>query len=408
MQTILILRVAVTAGLIAAAIISGTVSYLTLASYEDSEAISHFNNVAEFANSAMAVDFTEKKNAILAIAKNMALYKSNITEWPNVVVPGFYDVGPRQRDSVNLGDISFLPIVQPGVELAKFEDFMYGYYATEKAVDPAKAGIWGPGKKGVYAYGTDYQLYHDKNGTTLVYTSPNKILVPLLQVLFSTSFHDTDLALNMHSFAGSGGSMDLIIECSKKHNYTAAVTKCVYLQDLLPLPLGCTDACVNNYYSSFFQPIYLNQNSSQLVGFINGGFDWVTLLTRIFANHKKGIDVVLNSHNVTVSFRTTGGTVAYTGYGDRHDFSHDKNARQIKSSDYIISMYPSREFYEPFETNTPIYAAVACAVLLGLCAATFCLYDFYVRKATAANAAVLETNFFFNDTATTEIYTGTE
>jgi len=89
------------------------------------------------------------------------------------------------------------------------------------------------------------------------------------------------------------------------------------------------------------------------------------------------------------------------GFGDLHDHHYDSLRRSIKiftdkdgtdtQSTYIITMYPTDLFIGYYTTEIPVYAAIASSILLALCAATFFLYDYYMRKATAANEAVLET-----------------
>eukprot|EP01034_Spumella_vulgaris_P007683 gene7683-9785_t len=173
---------------------------------------------------------------LCAIAKNMG-HIANSTAWPNVVVPGFYDVAPSHRDSLNLGHIGFLPIVQPSERL-NFEDFMYEYYLNEPEIGPT-GGISGLGK-GIYSYGPQQGLYIDTTGDPTTYSSPNKILTPLIQITFDQYFTKNILAINMHNLLSFGPSQDYVIECSRHHNYSTVYDVCSTVSDIEMLPFGAT------------------------------------------------------------------------------------------------------------------------------------------------------------------------
>ena len=401
---IFFLRIAVTAGLLAAAVIFGTVSYFTLSSYEYQAAVARFDNLADYAFDTIRHDLSEKESTILAQAKNMAYSRSNISEWPNVLVPGFYDSGYAQRDASSLGSIFFLPIVPPE-KLSSYEDFMFDYFLTEPRIGPrgAQTSI---GKIGVFRLGPNNVPQRDTTGVAVSYTSPNAMLLPIAQFLFTSHVQPTSLLFNMHSTADFGHAIDAIVDCSGRHNYTSAATACANITNFVIRPVGATGDAVKYVTSAIMQPIYHNQNTSQLLGFMGGGFDWADTFTPIFRTSPPGIDIVVRNNDVTITyFAGDGETVRRKGFGDLHDRDHNSQLRTISLfvnddgtenySTYTITMYPTDSFMEYYSTNVPVYAAVASSILLALCAATFFLYDYYMRKASAANEAVLETKRLF-------------
>ena len=397
---IFVLRIAVTAGLLAAAVIFGTVSYFALSSYEYQAAVTRFDNLADYAFDTIRHDLSEKESTILAQAKNMAYSKSNISEWPNVLVPGFYDSGYAQRDASSLGSIFFLPIVSPE-KLSNFEDFMFDYFLTEPRIGP-RGGHTSIGKIGVYRLGPNNVPQRDPTGVAVSYTSPNAMIVPIAQFLFTSHVQPTSLLFNMHSTADFGHAIDAIVDCSRRHNYTSAATACANITNFVIRPVGATGDAVKYITSAVMQPIYHNQNTCQLLGFMGGGFDWADTFTPIFRTSPPGVDIVVRNNDVTLTYYAGDGEKVHRkGFGDLHDRDHNPQARSVSLfvnddgtenySTYTITMYPTDSFMEYYSTNVPVYAAVASSILLALCAATFFLYDYYMRKASAANEAVLET-----------------
>ena len=384
----------------AAAIILGTLSFFLLTSYEYEAAVTRFDNLVDYAFDAIEHDLSEKESTVLAASKYMAYSKPNVSEWPNVLVPGFYDSGYAQRDASSLGGLFFLPIVPPE-KLASFEKFMFSYFLTEPRIGPL-GGHTSRGKIGVYALDASFKPYHDQTGIVYRYTSPNTLLTPLAQLLFAPYSSPRNLLFNFHSTSDFGFAIDAIVECSKHNNYTSAAAACGYITNFVLRPIGSTGAAVMQIQSVFLQPIYHDQNTSQLLGFMGGGFDWANSLAPLFRTSPPGIDIIIRNANVTLSYYADGSEIVHKqGFGDFHDKKYDSLRRSMKvfadedgtenQSTYIITMYPTNLFIGYYTSEIPVYAAIASSILLGLCAATFFLYDYYMRKATAANEAVLET-----------------
>ena len=392
-RRVFILRFVVAGSLLAVAVVLGTLVFITLQDYERDAADYRYENIANYADASLVSNFKLMGSGIRALAKSMG-HISNSTAWPNVKLPGFYDVAPSHRDSLNLGDIHFMPLVQPSERLS-FQDFMYDYYANEPAIGPS-GGITSAGK-GIFALGPRGP-YIDTTGEALAYSSPNKILTPLMQLTFNQYFQKFMLAINMHSFKAFGPTQDFIIECSRHHNYSTVYDACGSVADIDLLPFGSTLASAKDVHTGFIQPIFRNENSSELVGFMGGGFNWLDLLLTIFRYSQEGIDVVVKNGDITFTMVTEGDGLLLKGFEDFHDTKYDHKVREITFFEradgtpaYTVSIYPTDHFYEAYETDFPAYATAACVIVLVLCASTFLLYDYYMRKATAANEAVLET-----------------
>eukprot|EP01032_Pedospumella_encystans_P026705 gene26705-30177_t len=368
------LRIAVTAGLLAAGIIFGTLSFFTLSSYEYEAAVSRFDNLVDYAFDAIEHDLSEKEATVLSAAKNMAYSKPNITEWPNVLVPGFYDIGYAQRDSSSLGSIFFVPIVPPE-KLASFEKFMFSYYLTEPLIG-AMGGHTSIGKLGVFSLGEKNKPYHDTTGIVNKYQSPNVMLTPIAQYIFTSHVTPRHLMFNMHCTSDFGFAIDAIVECSNRNNYTSAATACANITAFVLRPIGATGDAVKQIQSAILQPIYHEQNTSMLLGFMGGGFDWAYLFAPLFRTSPPGIDIIVENANVTLTYYADGSDVVYKkGFGDFHNRGFDSLRRTMKAfanedgtenySTYTITMYPTDLFVGYYTTDIPVYAAIASSILLG-------------------------------------------
>jgi len=390
-----ILRIAVTAGLLAAAFTFGALAYYALSSFENSSAVESFHNVAHYARATLESDFFEKQSVVSGLSKNMAYMKPNATDWPHVVMPGFYDTVKPLRDSANLDDVFFVPIVAEH-QLPSFTTFAYDYFNSELAIGLG-AGV---PSLGIFALGP-HGPYQETTGETFLYSSPNRLITPMLQELFGEFNDRASLGINVHSSPQVGPALDAMVECSKHHNYTAAARACIGVVRLSSFPLGSTGDDVTDFHTAFMHPIYLGENTTNLVGFMGGGFSWNRVLTGILTDSVEGVEVVVRNADTTVTFVKHRGTVYLLGFGDHHDRNHNSLEHSITlfaapdgtetPGTYKVSFYPNAEFYSHYTTKKPIWAGLASFFALSLCAAIFFLYDAFVRGECEANAAVLET-----------------
>jgi len=198
-----------------------------------------------------------------------------------------------------------------------------------------------------------------------------------------------------------GPALDSIVDCSKMHNYSTAAQECVEISKLVSFPLFSTGSAVEQFRTAILQPIYLGQNTSNLVGFMGGGFSWIAVLSKVLSDSIPGVVVVVRTVDQTLTFKKVNNRVKFEGFGDLHDRKFDHFEHSVRffpapdggedHSTYTVLFYPSNNFYEYYYTSKPIYAAVASFIVMSACAAVFFLYDYYVRGETAAHEAVLET-----------------
>jgi len=393
-----ILRVSVLVCFLVTAAIFGFFSYFVLAAYEQHGVTSRYNNIAGYALNALAHDFHCKSNAVLALAKTAYYGNTNATAWPNVYLNGFFDISEAIRDSSEMSEMYFAPIVQPE-QLPSFREFLRNYLDSDPAV-PDGAGV-----PGFVVYGINYfsaeSIYEESTCEARSYISPNKIATPVVQFLYTEDFTAQYFGASLHSLPEFGPSMDAVIACSQQHNYSEAIRACTNISRVTLVPLSASIDEAHSFHTSLVQPVYLNHSSSELVGFVGGTFEWITLMSPMFPTDKEGIDVVLTNGDFVYTFATSSNGLVNKGPGDVHDRNYNNYRYKqtfFASPDgtdnactYKIHIYPTDQFFETYTTTTPILAALCSALLVLLCATTFYFYDHYMRKATEANEAVLET-----------------
>jgi len=338
---------------------------------------------------------------MVALAKAMNYYHPNFEAWPNVVMPGFFDTAPQIRAMLQLDNVAFVPIVEPS-KLPDFETFMYEYFGSEPAI-PNNTGTHNFGR-GVYA--TDpsnpNRTYHDTTGKTLLFDSPNEILTPVLQLLTSRGTNDSQYTFNIHSNVRTGTAIDRILACSATQtNYTVASKSCGWFANSLPLPDVPTnpDFPPEDFASAALMPIYLGQNTSQLVGFIGTAISWHSVLLQTFTG-LGGYELVISSENVTFTYYLSFGAATLKGLGDLHDRKFDSYGRATEltvtgacltnESPDVVYLYPTDAFFERYRTSRGNYIGAAVGLIVGLLGTIFILYDFLVRRETHRKAKMLD------------------
>jgi signal transduction histidine kinase/CheY-like chemotaxis protein len=383
----------------AAATIGGFFVTDTLQDKEVEQALTRFHFMADSGLKVLYQNSNSVVYGFVEMAKNVAYARSNSSQWPEVLYPGFYDVTPAVKQTTRASNIEFLPIVQPD-KLSSFEAFMYNYFATEPKIPPG-AGVQNFGR-GVYAINqNDPNLtYHDTTGVPILYNSTNHILTPILQLTFSAEITYKRLAYNAHSDPTFGQAMDYIINvCSPVHNYSMASNGCGYVSKAVPLPLPTQsdpEPEVTDFRSVFIQPIYLHQNSSELVGFIFGAMLWQDILDAGFPMHTELVCVVAGQ--VIFTYAVTEDGAKFMGPGDQHSPKFDEEIRKVElfsgllsgnHSSFTVYLYPSQALVEQFTTNTPLYAGIAMGLAIALLGTCFALYDTMKARASRKQGLLL-------------------
>lgn len=167
----------------------------------------------------------------------------------------------------------------------------------------------------------------------------------------------------------------------------------------------------NHPHTSLFYPIFRDKNASHasgsdvnspIVAMIINILPWDSYLKRLLPDSVNGIDCVLrNTAGQSFTYHLRGSDALYLGPGDLHETSYDNheflvnfteffeesysigeanangNTQGSGNLQYWLSIYPSEELENSYETHTP---AILTAVLAGVfifMILTFLLYDYH-------------------------------
>jgi len=126
-----------------------------------------------------------------------------------------------------------------------------------------------------------------------------------------------------------------------------------------------------------------------------------------------GIDLVLSSPTQTFTLRLADGAVTIVGKGDLHDTSHDADKRVISNSvkrlipgaitDYTITVYPTKDFYNSYVTNLPLIVSLTEVGAVIITLLLVLLYMYGVSKRDAAMIHAIESSLVMADYAKEEL-----
>ena len=143
-------------------------------------------------------------------------------------------------------------------------------------------------------------------------------------------------------------------------------------------------------------PVFADfSDEADVVGTLGVLVPWQRYFEDVLPLHVKDIEVVLgNSCGEEYTMIVTGGNVTVKGEGDLHDTSFDEKGQiwtlggvageenvdfyVLNECRYTISVYPTKEL-ESDLTNTPMFYAVAVAVIFVFTAFVFLAYDWAVQ-----------------------------
>ena len=148
-----------------------------------------------------------------------------------------------------------------------------------------------------------------------------------------------------------------------------------------------------------YQPIYLDQNPSNLVGFVMGVLDWKSIVQGSFVN-MYDFDCVISSEDFVFTYSVQGDSTKLQGEGDLHDqrFSAYAQSAILRASlrtpasapVYTLTLYPTSAFFRRYRTYTGTYVGIAVGVVLGLLTVMFMLYDYMLRCEKQRKVEILE------------------
>jgi signal transduction histidine kinase len=143
----------------------------------------------------------------------------------------------------------------------------------------------------------------------------------------------------------------------------------------------------------------------QPMGLVAMTVRWDGVLENIFADEVSGIDCILEIGGQAFTYSIKDGIPLYIGPEDLHDLSYTHFASSILLTEgshfspeapvYKLTVYPTAEFFETFETHNPIIASIGAIVIILLTSFVFFVYDSVVRQKFVENSVILEAKRMF-------------
>lgn len=324
----------------------------------------------------------------LAMANLAAYAAPRADEWPFVQVDSWWAVGEQVQIAGLNGGYSVAPIVTPEVQ-PEFEEYAQEflnktYPGEEAGVSSFGFGIWCKNKT------TDSSdtKYHHTNGYPYSYESENGFATPKYQ---HTMGNHRLLMMDVHGFPQQGQSIDDAYTCSKNRGLNETNPEendnCQALSDLTPPKDPLATKGPGAFVSTCVFPA---ENITECVAFIFAKMNINEVLHDTFPAVVYGIDCVVDTKFSTASYSIEGGKALYRGDQDIHDTAYDYKAISTKlfqgsdlakgSISYDMTCYPTDEFYQEHETETPLPAIIGSVLIVVCTCVCFFIYDFLVRR----------------------------
>jgi hypothetical protein len=402
------LRTLVTLSLVVAAAIVGTLAYKILSGNERSYAASQYDSITTQGLTAMVEKFSRMNTGTLFMAKLYGYSFPELDSWPNVALPGFFDMAYDQAKVSSLDNIVFMPFITDQTQLANFTDFAYNYWASEPALPPGTG--YSPAGRGIWAIGPT-GFYVDATGDTILYPSANPQhtwSVPV-QISFSDDLPSVVLGYNTHSNPLFGPAQDTVQSCvAASANISQAATQCGFLSGTIPLPAPIpppeSPVPLTGYQSFIVQPILVEDPNASgkavMVGTLSGMINWKTLLRRTVPSYVDGIDCVVAVGDSTFTYSIVEGEPIFQGDKDTHDQDYNHYARAVdllaetrvgSFTPYTLTFYPTKSFFNAYTTHSPLYTTIGGVGIILFCSLVFTLYDVSMRRESTRKEVVLDT-----------------
>jgi len=145
----------------------------------------------------------------------------------------------------------------------------------------------------------------------------------------------------------------------------------------------------------------LPNNTTEMVGILVFSVDLSELISDIVPGFVTGLDIVFEGSNGDiVSYTIDDGVAkfvadravydpAYNSYRKQRALS-DANFLHTSLSYYSVSIYPTRAFFQSYETETRWVASALAVAIILLTSAIFAAYDYFMRHESTQKSIILE------------------
>ncbi|KAJ1434723.1 hypothetical protein B484DRAFT_282337, partial [Ochromonadaceae sp. CCMP2298] len=405
------LRALVVASLLVVAAVIGLSSYNILRDSELNNADSVYESVSVAALVNTQNSFKRATKGATMLAGSYSAAWPSESAWPNAYLGGFADSVAQLAELSSVSHFSFAPIVRPD-QVAAWETFAFNLWDSDPDMPPFRSFI-SPTVRGIWNFNPTIPppgsiFLDDLTGNT-IWGNTQNILAPVTQAL------DTNI-LGQNGFPDPvvGPLVEKVHLCPTGKDIAAARTECTAvvtpLSLPLPNPLVPNPSVTTGYMTLIVSPIAIvgDDGATNSVGVVTAILDWSELLADTVPSFVGEMDIVVEADGllggppVVFTFAFEKGSTTFKGNGDLHDtrYSSKKKSAELylpaiigiaESSQYTISFYPRKAFYDEYKSDNPIFFAVGGVSLIALVSLIFLLYDFAVSRQSERQQVVLDT-----------------
>ena len=386
---VFVVRLGVLAYMIAVTVVFGWSTYYLLSENESELRLTEYEGVAGDLGRSVQEATHRNFHASHMMAEFAGLVCPDAAQWPNCSFMSLAQYAHHSsilgRLSPSLNFLSVLPILTPD-QIPGFEAFAYDFYADQGhgENDTQPYGI-SPvlGEKGIFSI--------DENGTTVRSTDcfdggENCFVIP---VMYSTTLSGV-LMFNIYFEEARMKAVDNMVRCVNGSTATELYTdSCGAVTDILDGPS-----------TSYFSPIFPDNDNTTLVGQTSGFFRWADILDGHLAPNGRSVMAVVESGTTSYTYEVYDSHVSIIGEGDSHDSKYNKHAKEFtlleeRFSDvaYKLTIYPSSGLGTP--SGFPIAGAFIASFVIVVTALVVLVYDQVVSRYARERQIIGETKRLF-------------
>ena len=330
--------------------------YQTLSDLEERNFDNEYTALANGLGTQMANVIRNTKLGSQQISTTYALKEPNASVWPNV----YLNLTDTQQIFQPIQQITyvyhfFCPLVTPS-QVASFEAFAAEMYASDPDL-PDSVGV-SPFGFGIFAMNTSTtppSRYHVTTGENEF--SQYNYITPLFQNAIEVSPRQQYLK-NVHSEELQTIALDEVYEC-----FLNGSTACQAISELF-IPVFM-EQIASNYNSLHFTGIFVE---NELVGFVAFPMHWVNMFIQgVPAEQMKDIYFSISSPQTSFTIHMQDDVVSeivnikHKSHGITVSLSEETDAVE-----YLLTIYPSEEFYNDRHTLLPLFASLGLGVVFCL------------------------------------------
>jgi hypothetical protein len=408
------LRLLVVTSLLAVAAVIGFKSYEILRKSELKLANSHYASVSTDALEHVQVGFLRVIAGCSLLTGSYNARFSSESAWPNVNLGSYFT---HLQAFSTIAELAFSVVLRPE-QVADWQTYAFNRWDNSPGIPPNRAVVSAT-QRGVWDFDPEKApaaFLDDLSGKTSWGNAESERII----IAVSETQNFDLLGLNLYPNPIVGPMMEKALLCAAGVNPELARKACTIVTPPLPLPapspIDPYPTVLEGFRTAVLAPVSIvrDDGAYKAVGVVTTSVDWADVLAHAVPNFVGELDVVvtevaadaevlgvLGAPPVSFTFAIKKGVPTFLGVGDLHDpkYNDKKHSGELyspglvgiaESTNYTVSFYPRKAFYDDYLTYNPIFFATGAISLIVLCSLIFGMYDFAVSRQSVKQQEVLD------------------